>query len=88
VIVVAAFKSPAVIAGLDDVAVMSQAVEQRGGHLGVAEHAGPFTEGKVGCDDDGSSLVEAADEMEQKLATGLSEGQISEFVEYDEVHAG
>ena len=80
-IVVAAFESPAVIAGLDNVTVMGQPVEQRGGHLGVAEHAGPFTEGKVGGDDDGSSLVEPADEMEQKLAAGLGKGQISEFID-------
>jgi hypothetical protein len=33
-IVVAAFESPAVIAGLDDVAVMGQPVEQRGGLFG------------------------------------------------------
>ena len=46
-IVIAAFKSPAVIAGLDDVTVMGQPVEQRGGHLGVAEHAGPFSEGEI-----------------------------------------
>jgi hypothetical protein len=52
VIVVAAFEAPAVIAGLDDVAVASKAVEQRGCHLGVAEHAGPFTEGEIGGDDD------------------------------------
>jgi len=66
VIVVAAFESPAVVAGLDDVAVMGQPVEQRGGHLGVAEHAGPFSEGEIGGDDDGGALVEPADDMEQK----------------------
>jgi hypothetical protein len=46
-----------VVAGLDDVAVMGQAIEQRGGHLGVAEHAGPFAEGEVRGDDDGGTLV-------------------------------
>jgi hypothetical protein len=29
------------VAGLDDVAVMGEPVEQRGRHLGVAEHRGP-----------------------------------------------
>ena len=87
-IVVAAFEAPAVVAGLDDVAMVGQAVEQRGGHLGVAEHAGPFTEGEIGGDDDGRSLVEPADEMEQQLAAGLSERQVAEFVEDDEVHPG
>lgn len=87
-IVVAAFESPAIIAGLDDVAAMGQPIEQRSGHLGVAEHAGPFSEGEIGGDDDGSSFVEPADEMEGKLAAGLGEGQISEFVQDDEVHPG
>ena len=39
VISVAAFESPAIVTGLDDVTVMGQPVEQRGGHLGVAESA-------------------------------------------------
>ena len=62
-IVVAAFKTPTVVTGLDDVTVMGQAVEQRSRHLGVAEHAGPFSECEIGGDDDGSALVEPADEM-------------------------
>jgi hypothetical protein len=37
-IVIAALEAPAIIAGLDDVAVVGQAVEQRGGHFGVTEH--------------------------------------------------
>jgi hypothetical protein len=67
-IVIAAFKAPAVVAGLDDVAVMGQPVEQRGRHLGIAEHARPFAERQVGGDDDGGALVEPADEVEQELA--------------------
>jgi hypothetical protein len=62
-IVVAAFKTPTVVTGLDDVTVMGQAVEQRSRHLGVAEDAGPFSECEIGGDDDGSALVEPADEM-------------------------
>ena len=38
----AALEPPALVAGLDDVAVMGQAVEQCGGHLGVAEQAHRF----------------------------------------------
>ena len=72
--------SPTVVAGLDDVAMVCQAVEQRGRHLGVAKHAGPFTEGEIGGDDDGRALVEPADEMEQELAAGLSERQVTELV--------
>ena len=32
----------AVVAGFEDMAVVGQPVEQRGGHLGIAEHVGPF----------------------------------------------
>ena len=55
---------PAVIAGLDDVAVMSDAVEQRGGHLRIAEHGRPFAERQVRGDDHRGALVELADEVE------------------------
>ena len=54
----------AVVSGLQDVAMMREAVEQRRGHLGVAEHGGPLAEGEVGGDDDGGPLVQLADEVE------------------------
>ena len=67
---------------------MGQAVEQRGGHLGVAEDGRPFAEGEVGGDDDRGALVEPADEVEQELAAGLGERQLAELIEDGEVHAG
>ena len=86
-IVVAALEAPAVVAGFDDLAVVGQPIEQRGGRLGVAEHAGPFSEGEVRGDDDRGTFVKPADEVEKELTAGLGEGQIAEFVENDEVHA-
>ena len=59
------------VAGLHDMAVMCQPVEQRRGHLGVAEDGGPFPEGQVGGDDHRGALVELADQMEEALAAGL-----------------
>src|SRR3954447_2921991 len=50
----------AVVSGLQDVAMMRQAVEQRRGHLGVAEHARPLAEAKVGADDDAGAFVKLA----------------------------
>lgn len=38
------------VAGLDDVAVVGQEVQQRRGHLCIAEHRGPLREGQVGAD--------------------------------------
>ena len=69
-----------------DVAVMGEAIEQRRGHLGIAEHARPFAEGEIGGDQDRGALVEPADEVKEKLAAGLGERQVAELVE-DEVHA-
>ena len=48
--IITAFEAPAVVAALNDIAIVGQAVEQRGGHLGIAEHAGPFAEDEVGGD--------------------------------------
>ena len=67
---------------------MGQPIEERRRHLGVAKDAGPFTECEIGGDDHRSAFVKPADEMEQQLPAGLGEGQIAEFVENDEVHAG
>jgi hypothetical protein len=53
--------------------MMRESIQQRGGHLGVAEDARPFTEGEVGGDDDRGAFIEAADQMEQELAAGLGE---------------
>ena len=87
-IVSPALEAPTVVAGLDDIAVVGEAIEQRGRHLGITEDARPFTECEVGGDDDRGALVEPADEVEQELSSGLSEGQIAELVENDEVHSG
>ena len=78
-------EAPGVVSGLDDLAVVRQTIEERGGHLGVAEDGRPFAEGQVGGDDDRGALVEPADEVEQQLASGLGEGQVAELVEDDEV---
>ena len=48
--------------------MMGDAVEERGGHLGIAEHGGPLAKGEVGGDDDAGLLIEFADQVEQQLA--------------------
>ena len=67
--------------------MMGESVEERGGHLGVAEDGGPFAEGEVCGDDDRGLLVEPADQVEEQLTAGLGEGQIAKLVEHDQVHA-
>ena len=65
--------------------MVGEPVEERGGHLRIAEHRGPFAEGEVGGDDDRGLLVKAADQVEQELTAGLGERQVAELVQSDEV---
>ncbi len=46
------------VARFDDVAVVSQSIQQRSGHLGVAKHARPIREAEVGRDDHSGVLVQ------------------------------
>ena len=78
---------PALVAGFYDIAVMREPVQQRSGHLGVAENAWPFAECEIGRHDHRGLLVEAADQVKQQLPTRLRERQITEFVEDEEVLA-
>ena len=45
--------------------MVCQAIEQGGGHLGIAERFGPFAKAEVGGDDDAGALVEFAEQMER-----------------------
>lgn len=52
----ASFEAIAVVAGLEDVAAVCQAIEECGRHLCIAEDLGPFREAEIGCDDDAGTL--------------------------------
>src|SRR5205823_14119406 len=84
----AVFEAPALVAGFDDFTMMGETIEERGRHLGVAKHTGPIAKGQIGGDDNGSALVKPADQMKEQLAAGLSERQVAELVENNEVDAG
>ena len=47
---------------------MGEPIEERSGHLGVAEHGGPFAEAQVCGDDDAGALVEFAQQVEEQRA--------------------
>ena len=64
-------ESIAVISGLQNVAAVGEAIEQRGGHFGVPKNGGPFREAQVGGDDDAGALIELAQEMEQQSAAAM-----------------
>ena len=63
----AVLEAPAVVAGLNDVAVVRQAIEHGGCHFGIAEHLRPIGECEIGRDQERRVFVELADQMEQQL---------------------
>ena len=67
--------------------MMGKAVQQRCGHLRVAEYPGPLAEAEVGGDDDAGALVEFGEPVAEQSAAGRAERQVAEFVEDDEVEA-
>lgn len=80
-------EAKAVVSGFQDVAAVRQPVEEGGGHLGVAEDAGPFGEAEVGGDGDAGSFVQLAEQMEQQGPARAAERQVGQLVEDDEVGA-
>ena len=58
---------------------MGEAVEQCGGHFGIAKDLDPFPEGQIGGDQRGL-FVEFADQMEEQGAAGLREGQVAQLI--------
>ena len=84
----ASLKAKAVVAGFHDVAAMGEAVQQSGGHFGIAEHRGPFAEAEVGGYCHACALVKLAQEMEEQRAARGAEWQVSQFIEDHEVEPG
>lgn len=62
----AVLEEEAVVSGLQDMAMMGEAIEQRRRHVGVSEFGSPFAEAEVGSDDDAGALIERAQQMEQQ----------------------
>src|SRR5260370_30627456 len=60
----AVLEAPTLVASLDDIAMVSEAIEHGGCHLGVAEHLRPIGESQIGGDQQRRVLVEFADQVE------------------------
>jgi len=60
----AVLEAPTLVAGLDDIAMVSEAIEHGGCHLGVAEHLRPVGESQIGGDQQRRILIEFADQVE------------------------
>ena len=81
----AGLEAEAVVPGLQDVASVGEAVEERGGHLGVTEDGGTFAEAEVRGDDDAGALVELAQEVEEQRAAGCAERQVAQLIQDHEI---
>ena len=55
--------------------MVRKAIEQRGGHLGIAEDAGPFAEAEVGGDDDAGAFVELAEQVDSSAPPDALNGR-------------
>src|SRR5271156_5341130 len=84
----AVLEAEAGVSGFENVAAVSETIEQRGRHLGVAEHAGPLAEAEISRDDDAGALVELAEQMEEQGSAGGAERQVAKLVEDDEIGVG
>ncbi|GAB5415722.1 MAG: hypothetical protein Cons2KO_33250 [Congregibacter sp.] len=64
---------------------MCESIQQCRRHLLVYKYRRPFSEAKIGRDDDARALVEFADQVEQQSAACLTDRQVTQFIEYDEI---
>ena len=82
---VAMVDSPALVARFDDVAMVRQSVQQRGCHFGIGEHARPFAEGKVGCQQEKNRFDFRHDHSDTSRLHGCSSGNAADMIkQYDE----
>ena len=78
----ACFEAVAVVAGLQNMTAMGEAIEQRGCHFGVAKHACPFAEAQICGYDDAGAFIEFAEKVEEHGATRGAEWQIPQLVQH------
>ena len=68
----------------EDVGVVNDAVDHRGGDCLVAEHATPARERKVRGEDQRGVFIARRDELEDEVRSVLLEGQVADFVDDDQ----
>jgi len=76
---------PGVGVDVDDVAVLSEAIDEGTQAGGVGEDVAPLLVGEVGGEDDGALLVTATDDPEEKIGCACIAGNVSELIEDEHV---
>src|SRR6516225_2394928 len=74
-------------AGLDDVGVEGEPVDDGGAEPGVGEGGGPFAEGGVGGDGDGGAFLALGEDLEQQLGAAPVELEVAQLVQAEQVDA-
>lgn len=82
------FKPIEIIASFQNIAVMRNAIQQRGRHLGVAENLDPFPKIEIGGDNQRGFLIQMADQVKQQSPSGCGERQVTEFINNNGIHDG
>ena len=67
---------------------MSEAVQQGAGESFRAEDLGPLVEGQVGGDQDRTSLVSLAEDLEEEFRAGLGEWDEAQLVDDEQLESG
>jgi hypothetical protein len=73
--------------GFQDVASVSKPVKKSPGESLGAKDLGPFLEGQVGGHHEAMMLIGPADDLEEQFGSGLGEGNISEFIDDQEMES-
>jgi hypothetical protein len=74
-------EAPGLAAGLDDVGLVGEAVDDGLGESGVGEDLGPFAEGQVGGDDQAAAFVAFGEDLEDEFGGALGQREVAELVE-------
>src|SRR5215211_6811408 len=75
-------------AGLDDVSVEGESVDDGSGEPGVGEGGAPFGEGGIGGAGDRGFLLARSDDLEQQFGAAGVEPDVSDFVEAEQIQMG
>jgi hypothetical protein len=67
--------------GREDMSVMGEPIEQRGGELFISEDLNPLAEGQVGGHHGGAAFVAIGEQVEEQLATFSFEGNKPQLID-------
>jgi hypothetical protein len=73
------------VSGFKNIAMVCDAIDERGGHFGITQDSDPFGKAEIGGDDEGCFLLRLADQMEEQSTTGRREWEAAQFTDDDGV---